>query len=76
MGETSLVVANSIKVLTQNGECQIDLCLGDITKLKRKDKVDVICVSAFQGKFNLGELCLRHTAKPYQTDSNLTDSWL
>nr|XP_054763994.1 uncharacterized protein LOC129270701 isoform X1 [Lytechinus pictus] len=51
MGSTSLVVADSIKVLTQNGECQIDMCLGDITKLKRKDKVDVICVSAFANDY-------------------------
>ena len=56
MGDSGLVVANSIKVLTQNGECQIDLCLGDITKLKKKDKVDVICVSAFRGK------CMHHSS--------------
>ena len=43
------VVHDTLKVLTQNGECCIELCLGDITKLKRKDKVDVIMVSSFRG---------------------------
>ncbi|XP_071500390.1 uncharacterized protein [Diadema antillarum] len=46
-----LVVANSFKVLTQNGECQIDLCFGDITKLRKEDEVDVIVVSAFRGNY-------------------------
>nr|XP_054764463.1 uncharacterized protein LOC129271127 [Lytechinus pictus] len=46
-----LIVENSIKVLTQNGVCQIDLCLGDITKLKKKDGVDVLIVSAFRGSY-------------------------
>lgn len=41
----------SIKVLTQNGECEIELCLGDITRLAKKDKVDVLMVSAFVGKY-------------------------
>ena len=50
MADNGLIVANSIKVLTQNGECQIDLCFGDITKLKKEDKVDVLVVSAFRGK--------------------------
>ena len=47
---TGFLVQDSIKVLTQNGECQIDLCFGDITKLQREDKVDVIVVSAFQSE--------------------------
>ena len=46
-----LIVHDTIKVLTQNGECKIDLCLGDITSLKREEKVDVVMVSAFRGKF-------------------------
>ncbi|XP_030852134.1 uncharacterized protein LOC756962 [Strongylocentrotus purpuratus] len=46
-----LIVENSIKVLTQNGVCQIDLCLGDITKLKKEDGVDVLVVSAFRGSY-------------------------
>ncbi|XP_071509804.1 uncharacterized protein [Diadema antillarum] len=50
-GGEGLIVSNSIKVLTQNGQCQIDLCLGDITKLPMKDKVDVIVVSAFRGDY-------------------------
>lgn len=41
---------DSIKVLTQTGECEIQLCLGDITKLELEDKVDVIMVSAFSGE--------------------------
>ena len=45
-----IIVQNSLKVLTQNGECQIDLCIGDITLLDHKDKVDVVVVSAFRGK--------------------------
>lgn len=48
--EDGLIVENSIKVLTQNGVCQIDLCLGDITKLKKEDSVDVLVVSAFRGE--------------------------
>lgn len=48
--EDGLIVENSIKVLTQNGVCQIDLCLGDITKLKKEDGVDVLVVSAFRGE--------------------------
>ncbi|XP_072037364.1 uncharacterized protein [Amphiura filiformis] len=48
---SGFLVQDSIRVLTQNGECQIDLCLGDITKLKRKDKVDVIVVSAFTNDY-------------------------
>ncbi|XP_038064139.1 uncharacterized protein LOC119734684 [Patiria miniata] len=45
------LVKDSLTVLTQNGECQIQLCLGDITRLKRKDKVDVILISAFRGDY-------------------------
>ncbi|XP_072040435.1 uncharacterized protein [Amphiura filiformis] len=45
------VLHDSLKVLTQNGECQIDLCFGDITKLRRQDKVDVLMVSAFRGDY-------------------------
>ncbi|XP_022091421.1 uncharacterized protein LOC110979700 [Acanthaster planci] len=46
------LVKDSLTVLTQNGECSIQLCLGDITKLKHKDKVDVILISAFQGDYS------------------------
>ncbi|XP_071792783.1 uncharacterized protein [Asterias amurensis] len=42
------LVKDTLTVLTQNGECHIQLCLGDITKLQHKDKVDVILISAFQ----------------------------
>ena len=45
------VLHDSLKVLTQSGECQIDLCFGDITKLKKEDKVDVLMISAFRGEF-------------------------
>ncbi|XP_063963013.1 uncharacterized protein LOC129270950 [Lytechinus pictus] len=52
MPEAELIVANSIKVLTQNGECRVDLCLGDITRLPKKDAVDVIVISAFRGDYS------------------------
>ncbi|XP_071793896.1 uncharacterized protein [Asterias amurensis] len=45
---TEFVVKDTIVINTQScGECYIDLCLGDITRLDKKDKVDVICVSVF-----------------------------
>ncbi|XP_030852601.1 uncharacterized protein LOC100890762 [Strongylocentrotus purpuratus] len=52
MSEAELIVANSIKVLTQNGECRVDLCLGDITRLPMEDKMDVIVISAFRGDYS------------------------
>ena len=49
----SLIVANKIYVMTPNGEREIQLCLGDISKLAKEDSVDVIMISAFPGKFPL-----------------------
>ena len=51
---TEFVVKDTIVINTQScGECYIDLCLGDITRLDKKDKVDVICVSVFGSKYQL-----------------------
>ena len=42
-------VADRINVTSEIGECDIHLCVGDITKLQNKDKVDVLVISAFPG---------------------------
>ncbi|XP_071958782.1 uncharacterized protein [Antedon mediterranea] len=46
------VVHETITVVTQNGNCEIQLCFGDITKLHYQDKVDVILISAFRGDYS------------------------
>ena len=42
-------VADRIHVTSEIGECDIHLCVGDITKLQNRDKVDVLVISAFPG---------------------------
>ncbi|KAJ8037270.1 hypothetical protein HOLleu_18049 [Holothuria leucospilota] len=49
--EADLKVKDTIRVLTQNGECLIEYCLGDICELKVKNKVDVLLVSAFHENY-------------------------
>ncbi|XP_070564247.1 uncharacterized protein [Ptychodera flava] len=49
---SALYTEDSIKVQTQTGECRIDLCFGDITRLKKEDEVDVLFVSAFPGDYS------------------------
>lgn len=44
-----LITQNTLRLRTEIGICQIELCVGDITQLQRKDKVDVLVVSAFPG---------------------------
>ena len=44
-----LQVHSTIKLQTQDGLREIQLCFGDITKLPVEEKVDVIMVSAFPG---------------------------
>ncbi|XP_077977077.1 uncharacterized protein LOC144432686 [Glandiceps talaboti] len=48
---SALYTEDSIRVQTQTGECRIDLCFGDITKLQKKDEVDVLLLSAFPGDY-------------------------
>ena len=45
----SLSVVDRLEVYTSNGECEIQLCFGSVTKLEKKEKVDVLVVSAFPG---------------------------
>ena len=47
----SLIVHDTLSLTTENGVSKIQLCIGDITKLPREEKVDVLVVSAFPGKF-------------------------
>ena len=44
-------VVDRINVTSEIGECDIHLCVGDITKLQNRDKlkVDVLVISAFPG---------------------------
>ena len=44
-----LLVKDCLTVVTPSGECRIELCLGDITKLDHSNKVDVIFISAYGG---------------------------
>ena len=50
-----ILVVDTLPVTTDTGECQIQLCVGDITALPKEDKVDVLVTSAFPGNFNLFE---------------------
>eukprot|EP00795_Rhopilema_esculentum_P000773 gene772-10502_t len=43
----SLAVVDRLEVDTSHGECEIQLCFGSVTKLEKKEKVDVLMVSAF-----------------------------
>ena len=45
----SLDFRDYIEVDTSHGACEIQLYFGSVTKLERKDKVDVLVVSAFPG---------------------------
>ncbi|XP_030847274.1 uncharacterized protein LOC100892549 isoform X1 [Strongylocentrotus purpuratus] len=47
-----LILHDTISVKSQGGDCKIELCFGDITKLKKKDKVDVIFVSSFGNNYD------------------------
>ncbi|XP_063961434.1 uncharacterized protein LOC129269133 isoform X2 [Lytechinus pictus] len=47
-----LILHDTISVKTQSGDCSIQLCFGDITKLKQEDKVDVIFVSSFGNNYD------------------------
>eukprot|EP00057_Strongylocentrotus_purpuratus_P014308 XP_011668782.1 PREDICTED: uncharacterized protein LOC105440400 [Strongylocentrotus purpuratus] len=49
-----LQVKDTLTVVTPSGECKIELCLGDITKLPQKDKVDVLLISAYGGCYSKG----------------------
>ncbi|XP_071476688.1 uncharacterized protein [Diadema antillarum] len=51
MPKKELIGHDVITVKTQEGDCQIQLCLGDITKLQKKEQVDVIFVSSFGGNY-------------------------
>ena len=45
-----IVVSDTIKVTSEIGESQIQICIGDIIKLSKEEKVDVLVISAFPGK--------------------------
>ncbi|XP_041473233.1 uncharacterized protein LOC121422331 isoform X2 [Lytechinus variegatus] len=47
-----LILYDTISVKSQSGDCNIQLCFGDITKLKQEDKVDVIFVSSFGNNYD------------------------
>lgn len=48
--QMSLIVHDTLSLTTETGVSKIQLCIGDITKLPREEKVDVLVVSAFPGK--------------------------
>jgi len=48
----SLQLRNEIEVDTSHGRCEIQLYFGSVTKLERKDKVDVLVVSAFPDDYS------------------------
>ncbi len=45
-----LMLVNKIEVPTSHGLCEIHLNFGSVTKLAKKDKVDVLVISAFPGR--------------------------
>ncbi|ELT94093.1 hypothetical protein CAPTEDRAFT_227952 [Capitella teleta] len=49
---TEMEVCSRAFILTQHGEREIQLCLGDITALPLTQKVDIIIVSAFAGDYS------------------------
>ncbi|XP_072027087.1 uncharacterized protein [Amphiura filiformis] len=49
---SGLLVHNSLEVNTNHGNCRIELCIGDITKLPVSDQVDVVLVSAFPWNYS------------------------
>ena len=49
MGSLALNPDNVIKLWTRNGDCEIQLLYGDITKLPLEEKMDILMVSAFPG---------------------------
>lgn len=49
----SLTVERRLFIVTPDGEREIQLCFGDISKLPVEDKVDVIMISAFIGRYFL-----------------------
>ncbi|XP_077863470.1 uncharacterized protein LOC144347221 [Saccoglossus kowalevskii] len=42
-----IIVEDTIAVFTESGECKIELCFGDITKLKKEDAVDIMMLPSF-----------------------------
>ncbi|CAH3154722.1 unnamed protein product, partial [Porites evermanni] len=48
----SLIVHDTLSLTTETGVSKIQLCIGDITKLPREEKVDVLVVSAFPGDYS------------------------
>ena len=46
-----LVTKDKIDVLTDHGSCEIHLSYGSVTKLSKKEEMDVLVVSAFPGGF-------------------------
>ena len=46
----SLIIHDTISLTTASGVSKIQLCIGDITKLPKEEKVDVLVVSAFPGE--------------------------
>eukprot|EP00794_Sanderia_malayensis_P007284 gene7284-8097_t len=46
-----LINKEKIQVKTENGQCEIDFVYGSVTKLEKKDEVDVLVVSAFPNNY-------------------------
>ena len=45
-----ILVADTIKVTNEIGESEIQICVGNIIKLPKEEKVDVLVISAFPGR--------------------------
>ena len=49
-----LLLKDQLDVSTSHGTCQIQLCVGSVTKLQ--EPVDVLIISAFPGKYFFDQL--------------------
>ena len=57
MGELALHPDNVIQLWTRNGDCEIQLLSGDITRLPVAQKMDILMVSAFPGTCTIFNSC-------------------
>ena len=57
MGELALHPDNVIQLWTRNGDCEIQLLSGDITRLPVAQKMDILMVSAFPGTYTIFSSC-------------------
>ena len=71
MAGNGILIADTLIVKSDIGECQIQLCVGDITALPREDAVDVLVISAFPGKFILYAGAKYTYVSPVSVDTTL-----